>query len=60
MAEPKYLGLDPPDPKHQWESPLLKYLGRPQYIPEARGTFEALVPDRYKRPAEPPKDPKDA
>lgn len=47
----KYLGLDPP--KEQYIAPYLAAaLGLPAHIPERRATFEALVPDRYKRPAE--------
>lgn len=56
MSEHKYLGLNPAHPR-TWngveipyadESPLVRFLGIPAYIPEARATFEALVPDRYK------------
>lgn len=45
----KPLGLDPPRPREPWESPVRGFLGSSPVIEEGRATFEALVPDRFKK-----------
>ena len=57
----KPLGLDPVKHASAFEDVdgFVRYIGPgkfPHWIREGRATFEALVPDRYKRPAEDPSD----
>ena len=57
MKPDRYLGLDKPTGPRAGENHdrlvFFRYFGGPTYNDQGRETFEALVPDRFKRPAEP-------